>query len=103
MGRFTFAIILLIISTKVEAEYRAYQLQIDAGDGKGREVISTLDQYQYPVYNPLNQGETIKYVDSWMCYENMSQFRKTCAKPERLRKPAATAAPSPLPKAGKTN
>jgi hypothetical protein len=101
MGRFANAIFFLIISTNVQAEYRAYQLQIDGGGGNGRQVISTLDQYQYPVYNPLNKGETIKYVDSWMCYENMSHFQRACTRPER--KPAASAAPNPIPKAGKTN
>jgi hypothetical protein len=86
----------LIASTKVWAEYRAFQLEIDGG--ASRDVISILDQYQYPVYHPLNKGETIKYVDSWMCYENMSQFQKPCAKPDR--KPAVA---TPPPKTGKPN
>lgn len=71
-------------SPKASAEYRAFELRIDDTEkSKTRIVISVLDHLQYPHYYPLNKNETIAYVDSWMCFENMSNFRKPCPKPDR--------------------
>lgn len=71
-------------SLKSGAEYRAFELQIDDIEkNKSRSVITVLDHIQYPHYYPLNKNETIAYIDSWMCFDNMSYFRKVCAKPER--------------------
>ncbi len=75
---------LALASPKASAEYRAFELKItDTEKNKDRAIISTLDNLQYPRYYPLNKNESIAYVDSWMCYENMSDFTKTCAKPDR--------------------
>lgn len=53
------------------AEYRAYELSINNEEtGKSRTVITTLDHNQYPQYYPLSPGETVTYVNSWMCWEN---------------------------------
>lgn len=65
------------------SEYRAFELQIeDTEKGKSRTVFSTLDQLQYPRFHALEKNEVIRYVDSWMCFENMSQFRPICKKPD---------------------
>jgi hypothetical protein len=73
-----------LFSSVSKAEYRAYELKIENPEtGSERKAISTLDQIQYPRYFPLNPGERVKYVDSWMCRGNTSQFKAICPKPER--------------------
>jgi len=79
------------------AEYRAFELRIDNTEkGTSRPAFSTFDQIQYPRFYPLAKNEVIHYVDSWMCFENMSNFRKMCAKPDRA--PAAASPPAAAPK-----
>ncbi len=98
--RFILPTIALVCWTlKAHSEYRAFELRIDnTEEGKSRTVISSLDNYQYPRYYPLEKKEVISYVDSWMCFENMSDFRRVCAKPAdrgTASTPANTAAPKP--------
>jgi len=84
-------------ASRAGAEYRAYELRIDnSTTGKSYTVISFLDHLQYTGYYPLNKDDTVHYVDSWMCWENSSQFKKPCAKPER-KPAAATAAKTAAP------
>jgi hypothetical protein len=78
------SVLIFLTGIQSRAEYRAYELRIeDTEKSKSRTVLTVLDHLQYPQYYPLNKGETIAYVDSWMCFENMSFFRKICAKPDR--------------------
>lgn len=64
------------------AEYRAFELKIDdAEKNKSRTITSTLDHLQYPKYFSLAKNEVISYVDSWMCLENMANFKPPCPKP----------------------
>ena len=84
----------------VLGEYRAYELRItNTSTGDARTVVSTLDNLQYPVYYPLQASEVIQYVDSWMCYGNMSQFHPICPKPAVLLTPQP---PTTVQKAGTT-
>lgn len=70
------------------AEYRAYELLISNVDKETqRRVITTLDPWQYPGYYPLNPGEVVEYVDSWMCWGSTHGFKPICPRP--LRRPAA--------------
>ncbi|MCB0350932.1 MAG: hypothetical protein KDD38_07100 [Bdellovibrionales bacterium] len=104
------AVVLLFLtvaaSPKASAEYRAFELTItDTDKNKERTVISTLDHLQYPRYYPLMKNEIIAYTDSWMCYENMANFTKTCNKPDRdvaTLKPSSTP-PTPLKTNSATN
>lgn len=87
---FAFIIGFMLTGLSARAEYRAFELSItEIEKNKTRTVISVLDHIQYPRYYPLNKNETIAYVDSWMCFENMSFFRKVCPKPDR--KPSSAA------------
>lgn len=73
------AILILGFSLKASAEYRAFELKItDTEKNKERIIISTLDQIQYPRYYPLAKNEIITYENSWMCYDNMSNFKSPC-------------------------
>jgi hypothetical protein len=84
--------ILTLQSQRANAEYRAFELNInDTEKGTTRIVKSTLDHLQYPKLHPVRKNEVIEYVDSWMCYENMSNFRPICAKPERTAASDSTA------------
>jgi len=81
-----------IFSPMVLAEYRIYELNIENVEkGTSRTVKSAIDNLQYPRLNPLMKNEVVRYVDSWMCYENMSSFRAPCSKPEP--KSGSTSAP----------
>ncbi len=65
------------------AEYRVFELDIeDTTSGVAKRVTSTLDHLQYSRYNPIRSTEVVKYVTSWMCYENTSDFRPFCKRPE---------------------
>ena len=78
---FTVALFLLFY-TAVFAEYRAFELKItNQTTGTERTITSTLDDLQYPRYHPLGRDELITYVDSWMCFDNMSDFKAACPKP----------------------
>lgn len=73
---------ILIASPKAGAEYRAFELKIENVEkSKVRTVITTLDHLQYPRLYPVEKDEIVTYVDSWMCRENMSNFRPACPKP----------------------
>jgi hypothetical protein len=66
------------------AEYRAFELKIENSEtGASRSEITTLDHLQYPKFYPLQKNERVGYVDSWMCRENTSHFKKICPKPDR--------------------
>jgi len=75
------------------AEYRVYQLKIgipgviDPLFGP-RVVVSTLDQYQYTTYYPVNPNEAVEYQDSWMCYGRSDPFQALCPSPRAQRDPA---------------
>ena len=76
---------LLLITPSTFAEYRAFSLLITHQEKQTtRAITSTMDHIQYPQYYPLNPGETIELVDSWMCWGNTSHFKKTCANPRAL-------------------
>jgi hypothetical protein len=66
-----------------QAEYRAFELKVENAQGNSsRTVLTILDHLQYPRYYPLAKDEIISIVDSWMCYENSSDFTPICKKPE---------------------
>jgi len=73
-------IIILLLSIYAHAEYRTYKLSITK-DGQSREIVTNFDQNQYPGIFPLEAGETIKYVDSWMCWERGGEGTPPCSKP----------------------
>jgi len=76
-------IAITLITLGAHAEYRAFELAIENTEkGTTRTVITTFDQLQYPKYHPVDKNEVVRYVDSWMCFENMSHFKPTCQKPE---------------------
>jgi hypothetical protein len=94
----------IVAGQKAMAEYRAFELKItNTEKNKDYSVVSILDHLQYPKYHPMLKNEVIAYVDSWRCKENMSEFRRPCAKPDRTPallapKPSAKPAASPAPK-----
>ncbi len=75
------ALFVLLLMPSVNAEQRAYRLNVMKGETKVREVISTLDHIQYPGYYPLNAGESIEYGESWMCWGRSEPFEPACSQP----------------------
>lgn len=91
----------VLFLTPAQAEYRVFVLQITktavtspelAKDPKAepapptiRTLISTLDPEQYIGYFPLEEGETIKYTDTWMCTGRTGGFQPTCANPRLVK------------------
>ncbi len=71
-----------IFASLALAEYRAFWLKIDHAEKKSfRAEISSLDPLQYPSYYPLNSGETIVYIDTWMCKGRTGPLEKPCRSP----------------------
>lgn len=61
-------LISLLISLPSAAEYRMFLLQVTSADGTpGAQIPSNLDPDQYRGYHPLKEGETLSYIDTWMC------------------------------------
>lgn len=74
--------LILILSPCAHADYRAHRLSItNAETGQIREVVSTLDHYQYPGYHPLAPGERIQLVTSWRC-PGRTSHRPICPSPQ---------------------
>lgn len=63
-------LVLFFIPLFARAEYRAYRLQI-SNQGQSREVITNFDHLQYPQVYPLESGESVAYLNSWMCWGRM--------------------------------
>lgn len=73
---------LFFLSFSSQAEYRAFLLKITSADGTSfREVISTLDPWQYVGYFPLATGEGILYTRTWKCMGRTND-RPICPAPE---------------------
>lgn len=88
-------VILLVLSFSPFAvsDYRAYRLEISKNGQKVREVVETLDHLQYPEYYPLQTGEEIAYIESWMCFGRFDEFNQPCPNPKsdspQVRSPAS--------------
>jgi hypothetical protein len=103
--KFVLFFLFLIFPILAGAEYRAYKLSIGKPDSDQREVVTTLDHIQYPGYYPVNTGEVVKYVDSWMCWGRTEGFDSICEQPalppapEKLPTPSAKLPPGKPTKA----
>lgn len=76
-------IFIFLVSLPAAAEYRAYMLEITPAEGQEPvQVVSVLDDIQYPEYYPLRTGETIQLVQSWMCWERSDHFKAICKRPQ---------------------
>lgn len=106
------ALFILGIEGNVRAEYRVFELVIEdiprrpdsvpsppqqssppTASVKTRTVLSTLDPLQYASYYPVGPTEQIRYIHTWRCFGNTSQFKKFCPNP----KPDVTLAPDAPP------
>ena len=85
---------MLLFSLTAHAEYRVFQLRLTKTDGFTKEVLSTLDAYQYTSYYPVEPDVSVEYVDSWLCLGDTSNFRKYCEKPI-TREAASIEEPNP--------
>ena len=88
MVKVSFFLLLFTLLQPGRAEYRAYRLQVNLDDKPVREVISTLDHVQYPEYYPLGAGETVHYIESWMCWGRTEAFEPACENPASDQRPA---------------
>lgn len=80
----SFLFLIIIILTEYSwAEYRVFKLIIkDAETGLTREVLSTLDPFQYVGYYPVKDSESIDYTETWRCFEDSSHFKDYCPNPK---------------------
>lgn len=73
---------ILLVAIPSYAEYRVFRLVItDNITGSKKEILSTLDPFQYIGYYPLKKTEGIDYTDTWRCYEDNSQMQDYCPSP----------------------
>ncbi len=80
-----FILILSSFGPLARSEYRAYELEIGP-----RRVITTLDPQQYVQLHPLNPGEQVQYLSSWMCWGSTAHHKPICPRPPEYldREPA---------------
>lgn len=76
------------------AEYRVFLLRVGkyGAPPPYRILKSNLSPRQYTGYYPLNPGEVIDYVDTWMCFGRMGGEVPYCDSP-REQKPIVDNAP----------
>ncbi len=80
--RWILSLLLFCSADLALAEYRVFLLEIRHVDkGTSREVISTLDHYQYPEYHPLSPRELVLIKDHWMCYGRTVGYAEPCPAP----------------------
>lgn len=96
--KFTLVVSCLILSftLSAHAEYRAFMLEVkDSAGLVVRTFKSSLDPDQYRGFYPLKDGESITYIDTWMCQGRTENFQPICASPRESmgdaeRLPAST-------------
>lgn len=77
-----FISLVILISLKTNADYRAYNLLIEnKKTGATRTFKSTLDHLQYKTLYILNSDEQISYVSTWRCRGNTHFYKAICPSP----------------------
>jgi hypothetical protein len=85
------AVLITTLTLQAHAEYRVFILLLEnSKTATTRQIQTTLDPEQYITLYPLNEGENISYVDTWMCKGRTDFFKPHCDKPIKL-KPATGA------------
>lgn len=84
-------VLLIFIPHPGWSEYRAFLLKISKPSEAGKPQAfrlekSNLDPEQYPAYYHIEAGETISYIDTWMCWDRTGGMQPVCPSP---REPAA--------------
>lgn len=77
-----FIAFLLLFSISAQAEYRVFKLRLAKPTGDFKEVLSTLDAYQYTSYYPVDPDVSVENVSSWLCLGDTSNFLNYCEEPE---------------------
>lgn len=75
--------LLITFSLQAQAEYRVFKLRLEKPTGDFKEVLSTLDAYQYTSYYPVDPDISIVSINSWLCLGDTSNFLNYCEEPER--------------------
>jgi hypothetical protein len=88
--------LVFIFALSANAEYRVFRLVItdatNPQDIKKREILSTLDPFQWVGYNTLKSSESIDYTDTWRCFDDTSDDEDFCPSPR-----AKTEVPERIP------
>ncbi|MFN7455101.1 MAG: hypothetical protein ACK5RO_10645 [Pseudobdellovibrionaceae bacterium] len=89
---------LLFFAFLSSAEYRVFQLEISHPERpeEKKVILSNLDPEQYVGYYNLLPGETIVYIDTWMC-RGRTNGQDFCANPKAAPPPAEAALPTDSP------
>ncbi len=87
---------LTLVASQAHAEYRAFLLQVtDSRTGAERLVISTLDELQYRDYYHLHPAESLRQLDTWMCWARTDHGQPICPNPRTLTPTATNGSPDP--------
>lgn len=77
-------VFLMIISSIVKAEYRAYVLQIkDRSNNRVTLIEHSLDPNQYKTVYGISSTQEITYIDTWLCPGRTNLNTQICNKPDR--------------------
>jgi hypothetical protein len=74
-------LLIILFPLFAQGEYRAYILAISK-EGNTRQVLTNFDHVQYTGIHPLDEGETIELVDSWMCWGSQGEGVPICQDPK---------------------
>lgn len=85
------AFFIFFATWNAHAEYRVFALKVSSPDQQDvRQINSTLDPIQYPVYYHIKPGYQVTYTDTWMCKGRTGHFKALCPNP---RAPASEESP----------
>jgi hypothetical protein len=86
-----FLVLVILFTSIAQAEYRVFILLLsNKKNASTRQIQTTLDPEQYKTLYPLNEGETLTYVDTWMCRGRTDNFNPHCDKPVKQAPVAAS-------------
>ena len=86
-----FAALIIFSTSAAFAEYRVFVLLLsNTKTSTSRQIQTNLDPEQFITLYPLNEGENISYVDTWMCKGRTDFFKAHCDKPVKVN-PQSTA------------
>lgn len=85
----------ILLSSSVQAEYRVFRLVIKDSETKSqREILSTLDPFQYARFYTIKPTESLDYSDTWRCFEDTSN-KEYCPSPRARNTASETTEASP--------
>ncbi|MBK9294802.1 MAG: hypothetical protein IPM57_10250 [Oligoflexia bacterium] len=89
MKQLFLCLIIFLLTLPTLAEYRAYRLGIkyhpENPDDEEKEVITSLDNYQYETYFKITPFQQTRIISHWRCKGRTDYHTPYCTDPKELK------------------